>query len=111
MITRRTAIQSALSTLVGVMTPSLGWAQQAFPTRPLKFISPYAAGGFTDVVIRVVGEGMSAKLQQPVVVENKTGANGLIALNATADATPDGYTVRTGATISEFGLPDLGAAI
>lgn len=68
-------------------------AQDAFPSRPLKIIVPFAAGGPTDLVARVVGDAMSQDLKQPVVVENRPGANGNVATEAVAKSAPDGYTL------------------
>ncbi|MFD0667015.1 Bug family tripartite tricarboxylate transporter substrate binding protein [Ramlibacter sp. MAHUQ-53] len=71
----------------------LAMAQDAFPSRPVKLVVGYAAGGPTDVIARVVGQDMSATLGQPVVVENRAGANGNIATEGVARAPADGYTV------------------
>ena len=64
-----------------------------WPTRPIHFIVPFPAGGSTDVAGRVVGDYLSRTLGQQVVVENKSGANGNIAIEYAAKAVPDGYTV------------------
>jgi tripartite-type tricarboxylate transporter receptor subunit TctC len=69
----------------------------AFPDKPIHFIVPYAAGGTTDLVARVVGERVAAKLGKPVVIENKPGAGGNIGMDAVAKAAPDGYTLGMGA--------------
>ncbi|MBP0443720.1 tripartite tricarboxylate transporter substrate binding protein BugD [Roseomonas sp. SSH11] len=66
---------------------------QSFPSRPITVIVPFAAGGPTDVIARLVAEGMSKDLGQPVVVENVTGAGGTIAAARVAQARPDGYTL------------------
>jgi tripartite-type tricarboxylate transporter receptor subunit TctC len=68
-------------------------AQPAFPTRAVTIIVPFAAGGPTDVISRLVAEGMSRDLGQPVVVENVTGAGGTIAAGRVAQARPDGHTL------------------
>jgi tripartite-type tricarboxylate transporter receptor subunit TctC len=70
-------------------TPALA---QAYPSRPITLVVPFAAGGPTDVVARTLGASMTRILHQTVVVENKTGAGGTIAATYTARATPDGYT-------------------
>lgn len=64
-----------------------------FPTRPIKLVVPYAAGGPTDVLGRLVGEFLGRDLKQPVIVENKAGAQGAIAAEAVARSEPDGYTL------------------
>ena len=78
----------------GVAAASVGaaWAQ-AYPTRTVTLIVPFAAGGPTDVVARTLGAAMSKTLGQTVVIENKLGAGGTIAANFVAKAAPDGYTV------------------
>src|ERR1700730_8097982 len=68
-------------------------AAQSFPSRPFTMILPFAAGGPTDVIARVIGERMGQSLGQPVVIENVTGAGGTIAAGRVARAAPDGYTL------------------
>ena len=68
-------------------------AQQAFPNRPVTVVVPFAAGGPTDVISRLVAEGMGRDLGQPVVAENVTGAGGTIAAGRVAAARPDGHTL------------------
>src|ERR1700693_1015790 len=69
---------------------------QTFPSRPITMIVPLAIGGSTDVIARIVAEGMRATLGQPVVVENVTGAGGSIGVGRAARAAPDGYTINLG---------------
>ena len=78
----------------GLAAASIGaaWAQ-AYPSRTVTLIVPFAAGGPTDVVARTLGAAMSKTLGQTVVIENKLGAGGTIAANFVAKAAPDGYTV------------------
>jgi tripartite-type tricarboxylate transporter receptor subunit TctC len=66
---------------------------QGYPTRPIRMVVGFAAGGPTDVIARIVAQDMTTSLGQPVVVENRPGANSLIATEAVARATPDGYTI------------------
>lgn len=66
---------------------------QAYPDRPVRFIVPFAAGGTTDLVARIVANGVSRILGQPVLVENKGGAGGNIGTDVVAKAAPDGYTL------------------
>jgi tripartite-type tricarboxylate transporter receptor subunit TctC len=69
---------------------------EGYPTRPVTIIVPYAAGGATDILARILGDGLSRKLGQPFVVENRPGAGTVIAANAVAKANPDGYTLLMG---------------
>lgn len=64
-----------------------------FPSRPLKLMVPFQAGGAPDVVARVLAQSMSTGLAQPIVIDNKPGANGIVGTEAAANATPDGYTL------------------
>jgi tripartite-type tricarboxylate transporter receptor subunit TctC len=69
---------------------------QAYPSRPVTIVVPYAAGGPTDTIARVVAEGMRSALRQPVIIENVTGAAGTIGVGRVARAAPDGYTISIG---------------
>ena len=71
-------------------------AAQAYPNRPLTIVVPFAAGGPTDVLSRVLGERIRAALGQPVLIENVTGAGGSIGVGRVVSAAPDGYTVSVG---------------
>jgi tripartite-type tricarboxylate transporter receptor subunit TctC len=94
----------------------LGWAAiapvaaQDYPTRPVRVITPYAAGGGIDVLTRVVTKGMSEAWGHPVVVDNRPGAGATIGTDAAAKAAPDGYTLLVGANplaISPVVYPNL----
>jgi len=65
---------------------------QAWPSKPIKVIVPYTPGGFTDITARLVSQKLQDRLGQPVLVENKPGANSIIGVDALAKAPPDGYT-------------------
>jgi tripartite-type tricarboxylate transporter receptor subunit TctC len=78
------------------LLPRLAAAQAAWPDQPIRAIVPFAPGSATDTVARVVADGMRPTLGQPVVVENRAGANGLIGAEAVARAAPDGNTVLIG---------------
>ncbi|RTL61330.1 MAG: tripartite tricarboxylate transporter substrate binding protein BugD [Hyphomicrobiales bacterium] len=69
---------------------------QDYPTKPITLIVPFAAGGPTDAIARIVAERMRTSLGQPIVIENVGGANGTIAEGRVARAQPDGYTIGTG---------------
>src|SRR5438105_13751791 len=72
------------------------FAEQGYPNKPIKIIAPVQPGGGVDLVARQVGERLTKALGQPVVVENQSGGGGIIASQATARATPDGYTLMVG---------------
>lgn len=72
---------------------SLAAHAQDWPSKPVRMIVPFAAGGSTDVAARLVGEYLSRSLGQQVYVENRTGANGNIGIEAAAKSEPDGYTI------------------
>jgi tripartite-type tricarboxylate transporter receptor subunit TctC len=69
------------------------FAQDAYPSRPIRLIVSFTPGGGADLTARTVGQGMGEALRQPVVVENRPGANGLVGAAAVAKSAPDGYTL------------------
>ncbi|WP_374406208.1 Bug family tripartite tricarboxylate transporter substrate binding protein [Hydrogenophaga sp.] len=82
-----------LATALCAISPS-GWAQaQAFPARPLRIVVPFAAGGAGDLTARIVGAELSTSLGQPVTIENRPGAGGVVAAETVARAEPDGHTM------------------
>jgi len=91
-------VKAALPPLVAVaMLVGAGGAQgQAFPSKPIKIVIPFVAGGSSDIVGRAIGSKFQEFLGQPAVVENKPGANGAIAAEFVAKAEPDGYTILVG---------------
>ena len=88
--TRR--LVALVATIASLMFIGLASAQD-FPTRPVKMILPYAAGGGTDVLARFYTAGLTQRLGQPVIVENRGGGGGLIGIRATLQAPADGYTM------------------
>jgi tripartite-type tricarboxylate transporter receptor subunit TctC len=99
-------LRAALTVFVAVMVgpfalfPAKG--EESYPSRAIKFVVPFPAGGLPDTVARVVGRRMQERLGQPTVVENRPGANGGIAAAALANSLPDGHTlmVTDGAILS-----------
>ena len=95
MTTRRHLLALLGVTVLGATAlPAL--AQPAWPQRPVTMIVPFAAGGPTDVIARIVGEHMSRTLGQQIVIENVAGAGGTTGATRTATAAPDGYTIMMG---------------
>jgi tripartite-type tricarboxylate transporter receptor subunit TctC len=93
MITRRLSNVTMLAALLGVGLPFAATAED-FPTRPIRLVVPYPPGGPTDVAARIIANAMSAKLGQPMVIENKPGgAAGTVGGRYVASADPDGYTI------------------
>ncbi len=91
-------------TLVAMSILAVGTVSaQSWPTKPIKYIVPFAPGGSTDILGRIVAEKLSVALGQPVVVENKPGAGGGLGADFTAKAAPDGYTIM-GGTISTHAI-------
>jgi tripartite-type tricarboxylate transporter receptor subunit TctC len=86
-ITRRAAL------LAATLLPLPAMAQTRFPDRPIRLIIPWTAGGPADVGFRIMGESVSRKLGQPVVVENRSGAAGILGAMALKEARPDGHTI------------------
>jgi tripartite-type tricarboxylate transporter receptor subunit TctC len=85
-------IASALAALLAVALPAAG----AYPERPITMIVPFAAGGPTDTIARIVGEHMAQSLGQAIVIENVAGAGGTTGIARGAQAKPDGYTIMMG---------------
>ena len=96
---RKLLLAVALAVLAGVG----GAVAQSYPSRPITMIVPFAAGGITDIVARLVAERMKASLGQPVIAENVTGAGGTIGTTRLFRSAPDGYTVAIGQWTSHVG--------
>src|SRR5438874_4303890 len=83
-------------TLLACVLLSTAASAQPFPSRPIRMIVPFPPAGITDLSARLVAEGLRAKFNQPVIVENKPGANGVLGLREMLKAEPDGYTLMAG---------------
>ena len=81
--------------LLAVLFAPLLANAQAWPTKPIRWIVPYTGGGITDVVTRVVTQKMQAPLGQPIIVDNRPGANSILGSDLAAKSAPDGYTMLT----------------
>ncbi len=68
-------------------------AAQDFPTKPIRLIVPFPAGGPNDIIARIVGQRMSELIKQPVLIDNRGGQAGVLGTDAVAKANPDGYTI------------------
>jgi tripartite-type tricarboxylate transporter receptor subunit TctC len=93
------AVSAGLSTLPRIATA------QPYPSRPITMVVPFAAGGPTDTIARLLAEGMRPSLGQPVIIENVSGASGIIGVGRVVRASPDGYTLIYGAWSTHVGNP------
>jgi len=93
---RRDVLIGAAAAVTALTVPGIARAQAGFPTRPVKMIVPYPPGGSTDILARGFVEQLSRQLGQPVVIDNRPGAQTNIGTEAAARSTPDGYTIYFG---------------
>jgi len=96
-LTRRRFLHLAASATAVPALSDVAWAQ-VYPSRPITIVVPFAAGGATDAIGRVLAGQMKSSLGQPAIVENVTGAGGTIAVGRVARAAPDGHTLSLGQT-------------
>ncbi len=89
---RHLAIRPLIAGLLAIVCGAAA-AQAAFPSKPIRFISPFPPGGPTDAIARLVGQKLTDSMGQPVVMDNKPGASGVIAADALAKSPPDGHTM------------------
>jgi tripartite-type tricarboxylate transporter receptor subunit TctC len=94
--TMRRWISAALTALCGLALAGQACAQEKYPNKPVKIIVPYAPGGATDIVSRILGEQLRNVFGQTFVTENKPGAFGILAIEEMAHSKPDGYTLMIG---------------
>ncbi len=88
--------RAVLPALVSLLLPVLAFAQDTYPGRPIRMIVPFAPGGASDVVARIMAPKLSEMLGQQIIVENRSGASGNIGMEAAARAPADGYTIYLG---------------
>src|SRR5262249_37022891 len=101
---------AALAVITFAAAPPAG-AQEPYPTRPIRFVIGYAAGGATDILARTLAQGLEARLAQPVIVENRPRADGSVGARAVARSAPDGYTLTLqgpAVAINVTLLPNIG---
>src|ERR1700744_4855193 len=93
-MTRSRSVLAFAATLLAIATlPAAPCQAQDYPTRPVRIIVPFGAGGPADVTARLIGNSLQASLGQPFVVENHTGAGGVIGTLEVVKSAPDGYTL------------------
>jgi tripartite-type tricarboxylate transporter receptor subunit TctC len=90
--------------LIACLLPVVATAQN-FPTKPIKLIVPFPAGGPADIFARALGSGMGAELGQQIVIENRAGAGGLTGVDALAKSAPDGYTIGMNGAAALSAIP------
>jgi tripartite-type tricarboxylate transporter receptor subunit TctC len=91
--TRLLALAAMFVVAAGAALTSGSAAAQSYPNKPIRMIIPFPPGGGNDVIARLVGQKLSTRLGQPVVLDNRAGANGIVGLSAVMNAAPDGYTL------------------
>jgi tripartite-type tricarboxylate transporter receptor subunit TctC len=91
------ALTATLAALLLSLSLPLSGAEQAYPSRPIRLVVPFPAGGSLDAVARAVGQSLSIAWGQPVIIDNRPGAGGNIGADLVAKSAPDGYTILEGA--------------
>src|SRR5262245_56792758 len=94
MLSRRAALSLALP--LGLPWLRSAAAEAAYPSRPVRFVVPFPAGGSTDTGARLIAEKLSRTLHQQFIVENRSGANGNIGIEVVTKSPPDGYNILIG---------------
>src|SRR5688572_9523939 len=92
-----TALAGAAVALISGVVPA-GAAENTYPSRPVRLVVPFAAGGPTDILGRLYAEKLTSHWGQQVIVDSRPGASGTLGANIVANANPDGYTVLFGST-------------
>ncbi|MDN3923122.1 tripartite tricarboxylate transporter substrate binding protein [Roseateles violae] len=97
---RRSLLASAALALSAILATPLAQAQDSWPAKPIKLVIPFAAGGTSDILGRLIGEKLQVALKQTVIVENRAGAGGVLGADAVAKSPADGYTLLLGTIAS-----------
>ena len=105
--TRRAIMVASLAVSLGTLAAPFAAAQDNFPSKPIRVVVPYAAGGSTDQLARAIQKPMADFLKQPVIVDNRAGAGGAIGTELVVKAAPDGYTLIFGNSGPNAVLPVL----
>src|SRR5881396_383324 len=94
-----------------VLAAPLAAYAQAWPAKPIRWVVPYTGGGITDIVTRVVTQKMQTSLGQPIVVDNRPGANSILGADIVAKAPPDGHTTLTVKSFAPISLVSIAPLI
>ncbi|WP_194722378.1 tripartite tricarboxylate transporter substrate binding protein [Noviherbaspirillum malthae] len=105
-VNRRQFIKASAAAGAAIAFPALAQAQSNYPSRPIRLICPWPAGGSTDVVMRAFGDSFSKQIGGTVIIENKPGAGGILGAGELANAQPDGYTLSQ-LPLGIFRLPHM----
>lgn len=111
MHSKRTTLQQLGALCLTAALPALGHAQAGWPTRPVKIVLPYTAGGATDKLSRLVAQALAELLHQPVIVDNRPGGTGALGSAMVAHSQPDGYTLIVGFVGSMVLMPLLNSKL
>lgn len=104
---RRRTFTLATLAAATALPGAAAWSADAYPNKPLKLIVGFAPGGGADALTRIIAEGLAKQLGQQVIVENRPGADGVLAAQAAASARPDGYTLLMGTNTAMVAAPTL----
>lgn len=104
---RRRFFLSTVSLAAAALFPFAALAQAEYPAKPIRIVVPFAAGGGVDILTRAIAQHLAQALNQPVTVDNRTGAGGNLGADAVAKAIPDGYTLLMGTTGTQTINPGL----
>lgn len=96
LLLKKTIATALVGAVCAAIAPSLSYADDTWPSKPITFIVPYAAGGFADTRMRLLARELADEIKTSVVVENKAGAGGVIGTAYIAKSKPDGYTIGSG---------------